>query len=328
MQREYKISVIIPAYNVEDYVERAVKNLIEQTIADKIEIVLVDDGSVDRTPNICDELSNAYENINVIHQKNAGVSAARNKGIEHASGKYIAFMDADDYVEKQMYEILLRNIEKYDADISCVGYAIQRRNGMRVERYNTKNLYVWDRKTALYEMLSEQKFDFLCIDKLYKRENILNNLFDTTVAIGEDRQFVFENIVKCNKLVFEDICCYIYERRDGSAMDKIFSEKNVVNYNVAKKMCEYVLEHFEEVKLQKVAKCHLVRSAYKTLEKLDMSNEGKNTYKELRRDLYKIVREFRLRDANGILSNRHTFAIFLMKYCPWAYITLCKILDV
>jgi hypothetical protein len=110
---------------------------------------------------------------------------------------------------------------------------------MRVERYNTKNLYVWDRETALYEMLSEQKFDFLCIDKLYKRENALNNLFDTTVAIGEDRQFVFENIAKCNKLVFEDICCYTYERRDGSAMDKIFSEKNVVNYNVAKNMCEY-----------------------------------------------------------------------------------------
>ena len=156
----------------------------------------------------------------------------------------------------------------------------------------------------------------------------MNNLFDTTVAIGEDRQFVFENIAKCNKLVFEDICCYTYERRDGSAMDKIFSEKNVVNYNVAKNMCEYVIEHFEEEKLQTVAKCHLVRSAYKTLEKLDMCKDAKNSYKELRKDLYKVVREFRLRDASGILSNRHVFAIFLMKYIPWIYIMLCKVLDV
>ena len=321
-----EISVIIPVFNVELYLERAVNSILAQSIGDCIEIILVDDGSTDYSGQLCDQLAQNNKNISVIHQKNSGVSAARNAGIHAAKGTYIAFLDGDDYVINNMYEILLRNIKQENAEISCVGYSIHRRSGMKVERYNTKRRFVWNRQEAIFEMLSEKRFDFLCIDKLYKREQVIDHLFDTKIAIGEDRQFVFENINVCNKVVYEDICCYVYDRRDGSAMVSQFTEKNIVNYNVAKKMCDQVKTNYPN--LRRVAECHLIRTAYKTLEKLEMVHEIPEEYADIRENLYSTIHSFKIRYSFGILSLRHIFALTLMKYCPILYIKICKIADV
>lgn len=116
----YLLSVIVPIYNVELYIERCIESLINQQ-QNAIEIILVDDGSPDRCPAICDDYEKKYENIKVIHKKNEGLGLARNSGIQIAKGKYIAFVDSDDYVEEDFYKILLEKALEDDLDVCLAG---------------------------------------------------------------------------------------------------------------------------------------------------------------------------------------------------------------
>ena len=115
------ISVIVPIYNVEKYLDRCVDSIINQTYKN-LEIILVDDGSPDNCLAICDSWAEKDRRIKVIHKENGGVSSARNSALDIASGDYIGFVDSDDWIEPDMYEILIKNAKKYDADISrCAG---------------------------------------------------------------------------------------------------------------------------------------------------------------------------------------------------------------
>lgn len=111
-----KITVIIPIYNAEKHLERCVNSVLSQTQTD-LEIILIDDGSSDNSPMICDSYASNNDNVKVIHQKNAGVSAARNAGIEAATGKYIGFVDSDDWIESKMFEQLLSEAERTGSDV-------------------------------------------------------------------------------------------------------------------------------------------------------------------------------------------------------------------
>ena len=117
MQTEIKVSVIIPVYQVEEYLERAVDSVLQQTLEEK-EIILVDDGSEDASPAICDRYAREYpELVRVIHKENEGLGMARNTGVEAAAGEYVAFLDSDDTVEPEMYETLYRKAKEADYDI-------------------------------------------------------------------------------------------------------------------------------------------------------------------------------------------------------------------
>ena len=112
-----KLSVVVPVYKVEKYLARCIESILEQSFAD-FELILVDDGSPDRCPAICDEYAQKDDRIKVIHQTNRGLSSARNAGIECASGEYIAFIDSDDFISKNMFSILMQNALDHQADIS------------------------------------------------------------------------------------------------------------------------------------------------------------------------------------------------------------------
>ena len=121
MVDEGKISVVVPVYNVEEYLDQCVESLVGQTYKN-LEVILVDDGSPDNCPAMCDEWAERDNRIKVIHKENGGVSSARNAALDIASGDYIGFVDSDDWIEPDMYEILIKNAKKYDADISrCAG---------------------------------------------------------------------------------------------------------------------------------------------------------------------------------------------------------------
>ena len=111
------ISVIVPIFNVENYVRKCVDSILNQTFSD-IEIILVDDGSTDASGRICDEYLSKDDRIRVIHKENGGLSDARNAGLDMCTGEYIGFVDGDDYIDGDMYELLYKNLIQYDADIS------------------------------------------------------------------------------------------------------------------------------------------------------------------------------------------------------------------
>lgn len=111
-----KISVIVPVYKAEKYLLRCVNSILAQTYSE-LEVILVDDGSPDNCPNLCDKIANEDERVRVIHQKNAGVSAARNAGLDVATGKYCTFVDSDDFIESDMYDEMIKKSIKYGADV-------------------------------------------------------------------------------------------------------------------------------------------------------------------------------------------------------------------
>lgn len=120
MSNMIKVSVVVPVYKVEPYIDRTLKSLLNQTL-DEIEIILVDDGSPDRCPEICDRYASEYSHIKVVHKENSGLGMACNSGIEVAEGKYIAFCDSDDFVDIVMYQSMYETAQKYQADAVYTG---------------------------------------------------------------------------------------------------------------------------------------------------------------------------------------------------------------
>ena len=143
---EELISVILPIYNVEKYLEKCLKSVINQTYKN-LEIILVDDGSKDNSPQICDEYAVKDKRIVVIHKSNGGLSDARNAGIEIAKGKYIALIDSDDYVEKDYVQFLYQLIKENNAEMSICSHTVLYTNRTRIEKETGEHL-VLDPKTT------------------------------------------------------------------------------------------------------------------------------------------------------------------------------------
>ena len=173
-----ELTVVIPIYNVEKYLSKCIDSILAQTLTVD-EIILVDDGSKDKSGEIADEYSSKYENIKVIHQKNGGLSAARNTGIDAATKKYIAFVDSDDYIDSTMYETLMNRLQSDSADISIGGVWYEQEEGERYTPYPADIARVWNKTESLIQLNSYQYFNMSFCDAIFKR-----NLFEMT-AFGE-----------------------------------------------------------------------------------------------------------------------------------------------
>lgn len=147
-----KISVIIPVYNLEAYVERAVRSVLQQTHTN-IEVVVVDDGSTDESWNVIQRISNSDNRVVPIRQENEGVTSARFNGIRHAKGQWIGFVDGDDEIETDMYELLLKNAKQYKADISHCGYQMIFEDGRVHEFYGTGDIRIQNTLKGVMDLL-------------------------------------------------------------------------------------------------------------------------------------------------------------------------------
>ena len=162
-----KISIIVPVYNVEKYLEKCVKSILNQTFTD-FELILVDDGTPDSSGVICDQFAEKDERIKVIHKKNGGLSDARNTGIEVAKGEYIGFVDSDDYIAEDMYELLYTNIVNEEADLSICGiYDVyeNKEAQKRIRQYMILNKF-----EAIKVILEAKIVSVHAVNKLYKKE--------------------------------------------------------------------------------------------------------------------------------------------------------------
>ena len=217
-----KISVIIPVYNVEKYLSRCLESVINQTY-ENLEIILINDGSKDRSGLICDYYVKKDNRIKVFHQENQGLSAARNKGIEVASGEYIGFLDSDDYIEKDMYQILFSNAIKYDADITACSSKIMLLNGKVKLGESDGNILVLNKFEAVAEIIN--KIDGAVWNKLYKSNLIKSLKFERGKVHGEDLYFQFQCLTRCNKVVYVNSCKHNYIKRCNSITTSTFSER-------------------------------------------------------------------------------------------------------
>ena len=230
MEKEKKkISVIVPIYNVQKYVEKCVESIMRQTYKE-LEIILVDDGATDNSPELCEQLAKRDQRIKVIHKINGGLSDARNAGLEVATGEYIGFVDGDDYIEPDMYQLLVDNLEEYDADISCCRYTCVWEDGHEKPVGNTKDVDVYRGIEALKEYIYGKTMDPFVWNKLYKSK-IINGeepLRFIEGILGEDNPFVTELLKKEYTVVLAGESKYNYlQQRKGAITNSKLSQGKI-----------------------------------------------------------------------------------------------------
>ena len=210
------VSIIVPAYNVADYLPRCLDSILAQSYPN-IEIIAVDDGSSDHSGKVLDKYAELHSCIHVIHQKNGGVTSARLRGVAEASGEWIGFVDGDDEIESDMYERLLQNALKYNAEISHCGYQMHFTDGRINYFYNTGVLEKQDRITALRELLSGERIEPGLCNKLFHKSLFKNLSMPMNIKINEDLLMNYYLFSNAKQIVFDDWCPYHYIVRGTSA---------------------------------------------------------------------------------------------------------------
>ena len=186
-KEEPLISVIVPVYNVEEYLRICVDSIINQTY-ENLEIILIDDGSKDNSGKICDEYMKKDNRIIVIHQENKGVSVARNTGIQKASGKWVSFVDSDDWLEKNFVECLYENAIKYNSDVVFSGYNKVYKNSISKINFDG-NITKYSKYEFLEKVLNVQTgFGFVHM-KLVNSKFLKGIFFDEELVVAEDALF-------------------------------------------------------------------------------------------------------------------------------------------
>ena len=219
MNMTVKVSLIMPAYNIESEIKRSIESVLKQTYTN-IELIIVDDGSKDSTPNIIDQYAKYHANIIPIHRENGGVFSARIDGIFQSTGDYIGFIDGDDYIEPEMIEQLLKNAIEHNADISHCGYKMVFPNGKVDLYYGTGNRVLQDNEKGVIDLLEGKYIEPGLWNKLYRRElfeKIGLNELDYSIKINEDLLLNYYLFKESKRAIYEDQCYYHYMLRVNSA---------------------------------------------------------------------------------------------------------------
>lgn len=197
-----KVSIIVPIYNVERYLDRCMQSLLNQTLKD-IEIIMVDDGSPDNCPKMCDEYAKKDERVKVIHKQNGGLGYARNSGLEIATGEYVAFVDSDDYVELDMYEKLYETAKTSCSDTVFCGFKMYYNGGKTSNHQHTKRLL-----TFKNEEVKDLMLDFIASEPRYKRDwkyemSVWHGIYSTDIIQMNNLKFISERELLSEDLPFQ-----------------------------------------------------------------------------------------------------------------------------
>lgn len=242
------VSIIIPVYNVARYLADCLESVLKQTYAN-LEIIVVDDGSTDKSLEICNSFAVKDKRLKVIHQENAGVSAARNAGLSIMTGKYVLFIDSDDRIEQSMVEILVKEMEnnaKNDAVFCGYREFEDETNRIIKEVAPSKSKRV-DRDDGVAEIFGE--YSTMLWNKMFRCSIIDKaDLFDVTLKIGEDELWMIDVLKKANNIMLIGTPLYYYRSRaEGASKGQVFSEAKMTDYESQKKVLKSINEYGSEV---------------------------------------------------------------------------------
>lgn len=241
---EELVSIVVPVYNVKQYLRRCVNSLIQQTYSN-IEILLIDDGSKDGSAELCDEFASMYSNVNVIHQKNAGLSAARNTGTMHARGKYICYVDSDDYCDLDMVEYLFYLKNTYRADMSVCGIRViyDNRKLKNKFQYGDKSEECLDSYECIEKMLYNKGIDVSACAKLYKTE-LMKKIPYPLGKKHEDIGTTYKIFMACERIACGYSSKYNYCIRSNSITTSSVDKTIFDMLELADKMCRDVVKRY------------------------------------------------------------------------------------
>ena len=222
-----KISIIVPCYNCEETISKTVKSIQQNSYAENTEILLVNDGSKDKTSDVLEKLSKEYSNVKTINKENTGVSDTRNVGIDACTGDYITFVDSDDYIINSCYKKISKILEKDDFDIVYFNFYEENGNKRTKSKYNLKNITI-DKDESMNKFLLDE-ISISSWDKIYRKELLNKIKFNSNLTIWEDALFVLHVMSEANKIRIINDYFYVY----------IQNEKSIV-HNLSEKMIQMV----------------------------------------------------------------------------------------
>lgn len=318
------ISIVLPIYNVENYIEKCMESVLNQTYKN-IEIILVDDGSPDNCPIICDQYVKEDNRVKVVHKENGGLSDARNAGIKVANGDYITFIDSDDYVDKDYVEFLYNTIEETDADIAIGGHRVIYDSGKIIEKETHENS-VLEPKKVLERILYDDGIDLSAWGKLYKRY-LFNDIKFPKGRLFEDSATTYMLVDKANKIAINSISKYNYIIRKNSISNAKFSPKKMDLITSTREMNEYVKNKYPDLK--NAANRRLMYAYLSTLSQLAKCKEKYPKEEKEMTDYIKthgneILKDKRVpkRDKFGIISLKFGFGFY--KFIWRLYLKITK----
>lgn len=314
-----KISVIVPVYNVSQYLRKCIDSILEQDYKN-FEIILINDGSTDDSEKICDEYAEKYTNINVYHQKNRGLSSARNYGMSKATGKYLAFVDSDDFVMKDFLSSMHSNLKNNNVDISCCGsYCYFNENKITNPNYiNINSKYSKDEAQKYLNIIGY--FNCGAWNKLYKRE-VFEGIIFPEGKKSEDMYIMHKLINNAtNGLYYSSEPKYFYRQREGS-----ITNNSNINYDVIDAI-EETYRFYKENKIE-IAIPYAIQNlafVYIGLYNTIMSRTNdKKKMKELRQRVLKLKRKI---VYDGVSKSRK-IQLFLFLHTKVMYNIAFKLFD-
>ena len=241
MEQQPLISVIIPIYRIPELIDRCVSSVLGQTYRN-LEVILVDDGSPDECPAICDAWKEKDSRIVVLHKENGGLSDARNAGMGAAHGEFISFIDGDDWIEPRFFEILQHELEAQNADVAAVQYRLCW-EGDACERQSAyEHVTVYDRQTAM-RLLIQNQIKQVVWNKLYRSAQIRDIPFEKG-KFHEDEFWTYQVIGRIERFAAIDYIGYDYFQRVGSIMGEGYSVKRLDAIEAKEQRCAYMYKRF------------------------------------------------------------------------------------
>lgn len=241
------ISVIVPVYNAERYIDQCVQSIVDQTYK-KLEIILIEDGSLDNCGAICDEWAKKDERIRVYHVKNGGSAKARNIGLIHANGEYVGFVDADDFLLPQMYEVLYGLAVCNDAEIAeCGYYTVDNENISDIWKTSEKKIVqIFNTKEALLENVRDDIVQQIVWNKLYLKQTI-GQIYFTEGKYIDDEFWTYKIIGEAKKIVSTSERLYCYRQQEASVMHQNFSVRRLDALEAKMQRLKYLEEKFPSI---------------------------------------------------------------------------------
>lgn len=307
-QKNVEISIIVPVYNVEKYLKKCIDSIMNQTFKN-FELILVDDGSTDGSSNICDEYEKVDKRITVVHKRNGGLSSARNAGIDIANGKYITFIDSDDFVDNRYCEYLYSTIIEYDADIVISDFIRYKSKEEILSSDNRIIISVKDGKSACKELYSNSVVKYVVAwGKLFKSELVRKHYF-LEGKIHEDEFFTYKLYYESNVVVELFNKLYYYRINPNSITMNVFTLKKYDTIDALNERIDYfkkkneleLVKLTEELKIKTIAEYSILARKTGIYEKIP------NKYKI---SIFKALQTMRR------LLNNDQFEWMLYQYYP------------
>lgn len=321
---DQKLSIIIPVFNAEQYIGEAIQCIVDQTIFNLLDVIIVNDGSTDRTAEIINKYNDDFSNIRVYAQSNRGVSAARNLGLDYAESPYIAFADADDVMDENFYEKMLLLIEKNHADIA-LGDFTRVYSDKCTKKYRSDFMENIEGKKRILINFFEGKIGNNLFDKVFRKELLSDICFDTAYRIGEDMLFIYHAISNADTIAIDtSIAGYKYRVRENSAMNVSFSDK----YFDPVSICKHMLSNTEaDEELYPYAYAHYMHEICKVIEYMERLHAS-DKYLHEKKELLNELHSYDLVTARKHLLNKQFYGMALMKLSPWLYMKIHRLMRI